>query len=80
MQSLQGKHIHLNIVRVGFDKLSQANQEKAFEKIDYAIHRIREIYKPVNLGVGRILHYSLSSSDADGLDDIGSRGENYKTL
>ena len=71
LNSLEGKHIHLNIIRVGIDNFTDAE----IDKIDYAIYRIRNIYRPVNLGVGRIEHYNVTSSDANGKDDLGSEDE-----
>jgi hypothetical protein len=73
MRSLEGRHIHLNVIRVGFDLV--ADEDEALEKLDYAIYRIHRIYLPVNLGVGRILHFILDSADADGADDLGSPEE-----
>src|SRR5919202_1662047 len=50
MRGVQGKHVHLNIIRVGFDTLSSAVQALALEKIDYATYRTQNIYRQVNLG------------------------------
>lgn len=71
MQSLQGKHIHLNVIRVGIDNFT----DDEIDKIDYAIYKIRNVYRPVSLGVGRIEHYDVTSADADGKDDLGSEDE-----
>jgi hypothetical protein len=71
LNSLEGKHIHLNIIRVGIDNFTNAE----VDKIDYAIYRIRNIYRPVNLGVGRVEHYDVTSGDAGGKDDLGSEDE-----
>lgn len=79
-RALQGKHIHLNIIRVGYDLVinpttnNQARDE-IVEKIDYAIYRAREIYEQVNLGIGRVQHYDIPSSLSKGLFDLGSKGE-----
>ena len=73
MRTLDGRHIHLNVIRVGFDLV--ADGDEALEKLDYAIYRIHNIYRPVSLGVGRVLHFFIDSSDADGADDLGSEDE-----
>lgn len=75
IQAIAGRHVHLNVIRVGFDALSAGDQATAFERIDWALLRIREIYAPVNLGVGRVLHWFITQADADGADDIGSEDE-----
>ena len=75
MNDLQGRHIHVNVIRTGFDTLSAADQEEAFEKLDYGIYRIRDIYQQTNLGIGRIEHYFIDAADANGRDDIGSEDE-----
>jgi len=71
LSSLKGKHIHLNIIRVGIDNATDADEDK----IDYAIYKARNIFRTVNLGVGRIEHYWVSSQEANGKDDIGSADE-----
>lgn len=77
MNSLQGKHVHLNIIRVGIDNFTSdpADEFDEIDKIDYAIFKVRNIYRQVNLGVGRILHWDVTAADADGKDDIGSEDE-----
>lgn len=72
---LKGRHIHLNIIKVGLDTLSDADEAEALHKIDYAIYRIRNIYRSVNLGVGRIKHFFVLNADADGRGDLGSEDE-----
>lgn len=75
IDAVAGRHVHLNVIRVGFDALSSAAQATAMERIDFAILRVRQIYQPVNLGVGRVLHWFINQADADGADDIGSESE-----
>jgi hypothetical protein len=72
---LQGRHLHLNVIRVGFDTLSATDQATADEKLDYAIYRIRNIYRPVSLGVGRVEHYVITAAQSNGRDDLGSEDE-----
>lgn len=71
VKSLQGKHIHLNIIRVGIDNFTGAE----VDKIEYAIYKAREIFNTRNLGIGRVEHYNVTSSDAGGKDDLGSQDE-----
>jgi hypothetical protein len=71
VKSLQGKHIHLNIIRVGIDNFTDTE----LERIDYAIYKARRIYNTRNLGIGRVEHYDVTSSAARGRDDIGSESE-----
>lgn len=77
VRDVQGAHIHLNVIRVGFDALGGGATalDAAHEKLDYALYRTRVIYRPVNLGVGRVLHWFIDAADADGADDLGSEGE-----
>jgi hypothetical protein len=75
IEAVAAKHVHLNIIRVGFDAMSSTDQATAMERIDFAILRVRQIYRPVNLGVGRVMHWFIDQADADGADDIGSEGE-----
>jgi len=75
MRGVQGKHVHLNIIRVGFDTLSSAVQALALEKIDYATYRTQNIYRPVNLGVGRVQHWAISAANSNGRDDLANEDE-----
>ena len=75
VQQMQGRHIYINVIRVGFDAFSGTAADAALEKLDYAVYRTRNIYRPVNLGVGRVRHYFIDTADANGGDDIGSENE-----
>jgi hypothetical protein len=75
VRGVQGQHIHLNVIRVGFDLIPAADADEAAEKLDYAIYRIRNIYRQVDLGVGRVEHFEITSADANGRDNIGSLEE-----
>lgn len=77
IRGVQQKHIHVNVIRVGFDVLSGGSSglDVAFEKLDYAIYRTRNIYAQVNLGVGRVRHYFITAAQSDGMDDLGSENE-----
>lgn len=69
--SLKGRHIHVNVIRVGIDNFT----DDEVDKIDYAIFKARRIYRTVNLGLGRVEHFDVTSADADGKDDLGSEDE-----
>lgn len=71
VRSLQGRHIHLNIIRVGIDNFTSAE----VDRIEYAIYKARNIFNTQNLGIGRVEHYDVTSSEANGKDDIGSEDE-----
>lgn len=75
MDAVKGRHIHLNVIRVGFDALTATQRQAALDRIDFAVLRTRQIYSQVNLGVGRVRHFFITVAEADGLDDIGSEGE-----
>lgn len=72
---LAGPHVNLNLITVGFDTLSAADQADARHKVDYAVYRTRSIYSPQRLGVGRVQHWAISAADSGGHDDLGSEGE-----
>jgi hypothetical protein len=71
VKSLRGKHVHLNIIRVGIDNFTTAE----VDRIDYAIFKARNIYRTVGLGIGRVEHWDVAAADAQGFDDLGSEGE-----
>lgn len=76
IRGLQGRHIHLNLIRVGWDQITGAtNQANIREKLDYAVYRTRTIYAQRDLGVGRVLYYTIDAADANGADDLGSSDE-----
>lgn len=69
--SLLGRHMHLNVIRVGIDNFSADE----IDRIDYAIYKARNIYRTVNLGVGRVEHWDITAADSNGRNDIGSESE-----
>ena len=71
LNSLQGRHIHLNIIRVGIDNFTSAE----VDKIEYSIYKARNILNTRSLGIGRVNHYNVTSGQANGRDDIGSDDE-----
>lgn len=72
---LRGKHVHLNVLRVGFDLFSSSAFDAVMAKIDYAVYKARKIYGTVDLGIGRVAYGDITSAEADGREDIGSRKE-----
>ena len=75
LRDLKGRHIHLNVIRVGYDTIPAADQAAAVERLDYAIYKIRNVYRPHNLGVGRVLRFSIATANANGFDDIATQAE-----
>lgn len=71
IQRLRDRHFNLNVIKVGSDQFTDAD----LVEIDYSIFKLRNVYRPVNLGVGRIRHFSISTADADGLDSPTTTGE-----
>jgi reprolysin-like metallo-peptidase family M12B len=72
---VDGHHFHLNVIRVGFDTLSATDLADGQHKLDYSVYRARRIFAAQGLGVGRVQHFEISSTDANGRDDLGSETE-----
>lgn len=53
LRLLQGKHIHLNLIRTASFDVSQQKE------IDFGLQRMRNIYATVNVGVGRIQRFFI---------------------
>jgi hypothetical protein len=68
---VQGKHIHLNLIRVGIESFTASDEAE----IDIAVQATRDRYATVNLGVGRVLRFFITTDEADGRDNIGSDSE-----
>jgi hypothetical protein len=68
---LRGRHIHLNIIRVGLDQYTNADHDK----IAAAIQITRDIYATVNLGIGRIEYYDIETANANGREHIDNIAE-----
>ena len=75
VRGVKGRHVHLNVIRVGFDAIPAATRDQAVEKLDYGVYKMRNVYRQQNLGVGRVEHYGITAAQADGADDVGSRSE-----
>lgn len=53
LRLLQGKHIHLNLIRTAdFDAAQQ-------KYIDFGLHTMRRIYATVNVGIGRVQRFFI---------------------
>lgn len=72
---LDADHIHVNVIAVGFDTLNDTDRAEAQIEVDYSVYRIRNIYRPQGVGVGRVLHYSIDDGDAKGMADIADSDE-----
>jgi len=72
---LGGDHIHLNVIAVGFDTLSDSAYNDAVNEINYSVYRIRNIFRPQGVGVGRVLHLAIDNADAQGMADIANTAE-----
>ena len=68
-------HVHLNLVEVGLDLLSVADLAAADDKVDYGVHRTRQIYATRQLGLGRVQYFWVTAADSNGRDDLGSESE-----
>ncbi|MEM7189652.1 MAG: hypothetical protein AAF439_08575, partial [Pseudomonadota bacterium] len=76
VNGIEGRHVHLNVINVGWEnEFSTTNRDTGRRKVDFAIMRTRQIFEQANLGVGRVQHWFIDQSEADGADDIGSEGE-----
>jgi hypothetical protein len=71
IRRLQGKHVHMNLIRVGIESFTAADEAE----IDGAVQFTRDTYATVNLGVGRVTRWFITTDDANGRDNIGSDGE-----
>jgi reprolysin-like metallo-peptidase family M12B len=68
---LKQKHVHMNLIRVGIESFS-ANDER---EIDAAVQFTRDTYATVNLGIGRVQRFFITTDEANGRDNIGCDGE-----
>lgn len=73
---LNGPHIHLDTIRVGFEDFTITDQQE----IDIAVQITRELYARIGLGIGRVLHWGISTEDANGYTVIDSDGEAFDLL
>lgn len=68
---LRGVHSNLNVIAVGSDQFT----DNDFIEIDYSIFKLRNVYRPVGVGIGRIQHWVVSTAAANGLDTPTTTGD-----
>jgi hypothetical protein len=66
-----GKHIHLNLIRVGVESFTADDEAE----IDAAVQKTRDVYARVNLGIGRVRRYAIPLAEANGHENIDSASE-----
>ena len=71
VRRLQGRHVHMNFIRVGSDQMTNND----LREIDQALNFTRNNYAQVNLGIGRVKHYVVSTAAAGGAENINSDNE-----
>ena len=71
INSLRARHFNLNVIEVGSDQFTTADRDE----VDYSIFKVRNIYRQEGLGVGRILHWDVSTAAANGLDSPTTEGD-----
>ncbi|MDO8362642.1 MAG: zinc-dependent metalloprotease family protein [Actinomycetota bacterium] len=73
LNRLGAKHTHVNCIRVGSDQFTFDD----LVEIDSAIATTRRLYAGagVAMGIGRVMHWVVSTADANGRDVINSDGE-----
>jgi hypothetical protein len=67
--------LHLNIIRIGFHTLAPGPRMNAERELDLVVHRTRQIYDQIGLGIARVQHMEVAASHVGGFGDIGSDGE-----
>jgi hypothetical protein len=72
---LKGKHIHLNLIRVGIESFTNEGKNNDEQEINLAVQFTRDTYATVNLGIGRVERYEITTADAEGREHIDSDGE-----
>lgn len=65
------RRVDMNMIRVGNEQFTFAD----LQEIDTAVRDTRETYAQVSLAVGRVLHWQISTADANGYDNIDSDDE-----
>jgi hypothetical protein len=71
IRRLQQEHIHLNLIRVGIESFTAADERE----IDQAVQFTRDTYATVNLGVGLVRRFFITTDQANGRDNIDNDGE-----
>ena len=65
---LQGKHVHVNLIRVGIENFTDAHERE----LDRAVQRMRAIYavSAVRLGIGRVRRYYITEAQAQTMNNF----------
>ena len=71
MRLAQGHHVHLNLIRVGVETFTDADEQE----IDSAVAFMRDVYATVDFGVANVGRRSISADEAGGFVNIGSDDE-----
>ncbi len=68
---LQGRHLHLNLIRVGIESFTPDQEAE----IDGAVQLTRDVYEQVDLGIGRVLRFFVTTADANGHEHLSTHAE-----
>lgn len=71
MQLAQGNHVLLNLIRVGVETFTEADEQE----IDSAVAFMRDVYATVDFGVGHVQRRAISADKAGSFQNIGSDDE-----
>jgi hypothetical protein len=71
VQRLKGRHVHMNFIQVGSDQFTVTDMAE----MDSALQFTRDNYAQVNLGVGRIQHFVITTAQAGGAENINNDDE-----
>lgn len=75
MQRMRGDLLHLNVIRCGFDTFAAPDRDRAERRLDLVVHRTRQIYDQIGLGIARVQHFEIPVAQTHGKEDIGGDGE-----
>ena len=68
MALLEGRHLHLNMIRVGVENFTSAD----LDNLDAAIVAARSILAPAQIGIGRVRAFAISDLDATVLAGVSN--------
>ena len=71
VRRLQGRHTHLNLIRVGSDQFTPAD----IDEMDQALQFTRTNYAQVGLGIGRVQHFAIPTAEANTAENINNDDE-----
>ena len=67
--------LHLNIIHCGFHLLDAVESESADRELDFAVHRTRQIYDQIGLGIARVQHFAIGGQHGTAVANIDNDGE-----